>query len=116
MPKPELLPGVVTTSTPPRVACDAHAAIRRARRRAWLRDGLQFVLLAAVNWLFVYWPDARMPFVDRDTSVMLLRGVNVAILGHMWLVRMLPRWTARRIAATWSRSERDKFSAESRRD
>jgi hypothetical protein len=109
MPKPELLPGVLTTSAPPRVVCDAHAAIRRARRRAWLRDGVQFALLVAVNWLFVYWPDARLPFADRGTSVTLLRAMNIALLGHMWLVRMLPRWTAKRIVATWCRSEREKF-------
>ncbi len=109
MPKPELLPGVVTTNAPPRVVCDAHAAIRRARRRAWFRDGLQFALLAAVNWLFVYWPDARLPLVDRTVSVTLLQAMNAALLVHMWLVRVMPRWNAKRIVATWCRAEREKF-------
>lgn len=111
MPKQELLPGVSTTSCPPRVVCDAHTAIRRARTRVWVRDGVQLALLLAVDWLFVYWPDSRMPFVDREASLAFLRGANVVILGHVWLARALPKWTAKRIAATWSRSEREKFLA-----
>jgi hypothetical protein len=109
MPKDQLLPGVSTTSCPPRVVCDSHAAIRRARRRVWVRDGVQLVLLLAVDWLFVHWPDSRIPFADRNTSLAFLRGANVMILGHLWLVRAMPKWTAKRIAATWSRSEREKF-------
>lgn len=109
MPKPELLPGVTSFASPPSVVCDAHAAIRGARRRAWVRDALQISLLVVVDWLFVYWPDSRMPFLERETSLSLLRGMNVAILGHVWLVRALPRWTAKRIASTWCRSEREKF-------
>jgi hypothetical protein len=50
-----------------------------------------------------------MPFLERHASLSLLRTMNVAILGHVWLMRSLPRWTAKRIAATWSRSEREKF-------
>jgi hypothetical protein len=80
------------------VACDAHTAIRGARRRAWLRD-----------YLFVRWPESRMPFLDRGASLAALRGMNFAIVGHLWLTRALPKWWARRIAATWCRSEREKF-------
>ena len=109
MPKPELLPGVTTSASPPSVRCDAHAAIRRARRQAWVRDGAQLSLLIAADWLFLYWPDSRMPFLDRHASLFLLRMMNVAILGHVWLMHTLPRWTAKRIASTWSRSEREKF-------
>jgi hypothetical protein len=109
MPKNELLPGVSTTSCPPRVACDAHAAIRRARRRVWIRDGVQLALLLGVDWLFVHWPDSRMPFAERTTSLAFLRGANLMIFGHVWLTRALPKWTAKRISATWCRSEREKF-------
>lgn len=109
MPKDELLPGVSTTACPPQVVCDAHTAIRGARRRAWLRDGLQLALLFAVDYLFVYWPESRMPFLDRAESLAALRGMNFAIVGHLWLVRALPKWSARRIASTWCRSEREKF-------
>lgn len=109
MPKNELLPGVSTSSCPPRVVCNAHDAIRRARRRAWVRDGIQLSLVLAVDYLFVRWPESRMPFIDRDASLALLRGVNVAVAAHLWLVRALPKWWARRIASTWSRPEREKF-------
>jgi len=109
MPKDELLPGVSTSSCPPRVLCDAHTTIRGARRRAWLRDGLQISLLFAVDYLFIHWSESRMPFIDRAASLAALRGMNLAIVGHLWLTRALPKWSAKRIASTWSRSEREKF-------
>jgi hypothetical protein len=109
MPKNELLPGVSMSSCPPRVVCDAHDAIKRARRRAWVRDGVQLSLLLAVDYLFVHWPESRMPFVDRGASLSCLRGVNFGIVAHLWLAHALPKWSARRIAATWSRPEREKF-------
>jgi hypothetical protein len=111
MPKPELLPGVTTDGCPPRVACDAHAAIRRAKRTAVVRDVLQISLLLAVDYLFVHWPDSRMPFLNRPQSLAFLRGVNLVLVAHFWLVRALPKWWARRIAGTWSRRERERFRA-----
>lgn len=104
-----LLPGVTTDSCPPVVVCDAHAEMRRARRRALLRDAVQITLLVAVDWLFAHWPESRLPFADRGLSLTMLRGVNAGIAAHLWLARALPRWRARRVAATWSRSEREKF-------
>lgn len=109
MPKPELLPGVTTTACPPRVACDAHAAIRKARLRAVLRDALQISLVLAVDWFFVYWPESRVPFLDRHQSLAFLRGVNLLIVADLWLARAMPKWGARRIAETWSRRERERF-------
>ncbi|HEX8172056.1 MAG TPA: hypothetical protein VF824_16075 [Thermoanaerobaculia bacterium] len=105
----ELLPGVTPDACPPAVVCDAHREIRGARRRALLRDVLQIVLLAAVDYLFFRWPEARMPFLGRTASLEALIGMNVVIAAHIWLARAMPRWTARRIAATWCRSERQKF-------
>ena len=97
------------SSCPPQIVCDAHDAIKRARRRAWVRDGLQITLLAGVDYLFVHWPESRLPFLDRGASLAFLRGVNVAIFAHVGLMRVLPKWTAKRIASTWCRSEREKF-------
>src|SRR5688572_23990804 len=57
MPKIDLLPGVTSRSCPPRVVIDAHAAIRKARHRAMLRDAMQVILLVAVDYLFVHWPE-----------------------------------------------------------
>ena len=109
MPTRTLLPGVTTDSCPPLVVCDAHAALRKSRRRALLRDVTQIALLVAVDWLFVHWPDSRLPFADRDLSVTMLRGMNFGIATHLWLSRAVPRWRARLVATTWSRSEREKF-------
>jgi hypothetical protein len=111
MPARELLPGVTTDSCPPRVVCDAHAAIRGARRRALIRDGVQISLLLAVDYLFVYWPESRLPFIDRHASLALLRAVNFVAVADLWLSRALPKWWAKRIAGTWSRTEREKFKA-----
>jgi hypothetical protein len=109
MPKPELLPGVTTPDCPPRVVCDAHAAIRSARRRAIARDVLQVALILAVDYLFVYWPESRLPFLNRAESLTFLRAVNAFVLVDVFLSRAMPRWAAKRIASTWCRSEREKF-------
>jgi len=109
MPTRELLPGVIADSCPPTVVCDARAALRSARRRAFVRDAIQISLLIAVDWLFVHWPDSRLPFADRAHSLTMLRGMNAMIIGDVWLSRALPRWWARRVASTWCRSEREKF-------
>lgn len=74
-----------------------------------LRDATQISLLLAVDYLFVHWPDSRMPFMDRDSSLAFLRAVNFVAVADLWLTRALPKWWARRIATTWSRSERERF-------
>jgi hypothetical protein len=109
MPTKDLLPGVTTDSCPPRVACDAHEAIRKARRRALLKDVGQLTLLLGVDWLFLRWPEARVPFLGRAESMVILRGVNALAIADLWLTRALPKWSAMRIASTWCRSEREKF-------
>ncbi len=110
MPARDLLPGVTTRSCPPRVACDARAAIRAAKRRAYLRHGLQIALLVAIDYLFIHWPESRIPFLDRGSSLAFLRAVNALAVADLWLTRALPRWSARRIAVTWSRAERERFT------
>ena len=107
---PELLPGVTTDRCPPSVVCDARAAIRKARRRALLRDVVLIALVAAVDYLFFRWPESRMPFLDRGDSLLLLRAVNVLVIADLWLMRALPKWSARRIASTWCRTERERFT------
>ncbi|HEX7831831.1 MAG TPA: hypothetical protein VF787_19400 [Thermoanaerobaculia bacterium] len=109
----DLLPGVIADSCPPRVACDAHEAIRKARRRAMWKDAAQLTLLVGVDWLFLRWPEARVPFLDRAGSVTILRAVNALALADLWLTRALPKWSAMRIASTWSRSERARFQKQS---
>ena len=108
MPTRELLPGVTSDSCPPVVVCDAKTAIRSARRRAMLRDATQVTLLLAVNYLFIRWPDSRFPFLERATSTTFLGWVNLVAVADLWLARALPKWSARRIASTWSRRERER--------
>ena len=83
--------------------------MRKARRRALVRDITQVALLVAVDWLFMHWPESRLPFADRTLSLTMLRGMNAGFVAHLWLSRALPRWSARRVATTWCRSEREKF-------
>lgn len=83
--------------------------MRKARRRALWRDAVQLALLIGVDALFIRWPESRLPFADRAHSLTLLAGMNAVIAAHVWLARTLPRWRARLVAATWSRSEREKF-------
>lgn len=105
----ELLPGVTTAACPPDVVCDAFREVRKARRRALVRDAVQVTLIAAVDYLFMHWPESRLPFADRELSLAVLRALNGIIVADIWLTRALPRWSARRIAATWCRSEQAKF-------
>jgi hypothetical protein len=110
MPAPELLPGVTTESSPPRVVCDARAAMRKARRRAIFRDAMLIALVASIDYLFMHWPESRMPFLDRAASLTFLRWVNVLVVADLWLMRALPKWRARRVADTWCRAERERFN------
>jgi len=110
MPKQKLLPGVTTDSCPPAIHCDAHREIRKARRRAFARDAMQLLLLGAVDYLFLRWPESRIPLMSRTTSLAFLQATNGAILVHIWMARHMPRWWARRIAATWCRSEQERFA------
>jgi len=109
MPTRELLPGVTAASCPPAVLCDAHAALRKARQRANVRNAITLLLFIATDALFIHWPEARLPFANRGQSLTMLWAMNALLLTDLWLMRAIPRWSARRIAATWSRSEREKF-------
>ena len=110
MPDRELLPGVTTGSCPPRVACDAHAAIRKARRRAIVRDVVLIALDAAIDDLFLPWPESRLPFLTRLETLTAIRWMNVLLVADLWLMRSLPKWWARRISETWCRAERERFN------
>jgi hypothetical protein len=116
MPKSELLPGVSPDRCLPQSACDAHGTMRGARRRAVVRDTLQIALLMAVNYLFMYWPASRMPFLERKESLLLLALVNGLVIVSVVLTRLIPRWTARRVAETWSRSEQEILRQQLSRD
>ena len=109
MRRPTLLPGVVDADCPPVVVTETRIAIIRARRRAALHDALHLVLLSAVDYLFLHFPSTHVPSLDRHDSLLLLGAVNGAMVAYLWLARAMPRWTARRIATTWSAAERSRF-------
>jgi hypothetical protein len=104
-----LLPGVAEVRTPPSVVFQSRTVIVRARRRAAFRDVVDLLLLASVDALFVQWPRAHVPVLDRAESLLLLAAVNLAMVAMIWFARALPRWTARRVAATWSPVERTRL-------
>jgi hypothetical protein len=104
-----LLPGVSDAGVPPPVVIDSRVVVARARRRAIVRDIVDFLLLVCVDGLFLRWPHAHVPFLDRGDSTMVVVGLNVMLIGYLWLARSIPRWTARRVATTWSLAERTRF-------
>jgi len=104
-----LLPGVTDAGVPPPVVIDSRAVVARARRRAIVRDVIDLLLLVCVDGLFLRWNHAHVPFLDRHDSLLVLLGLNAMLVGYMWLVRALPRWTARRVASTWCLAERARF-------
>jgi len=106
-----LLPGVTTGGVGPMVVCDSRRVIARARRVAFARDAAQIVLLASVDWLFSNWPSTRIPLLSRIDSLVVLGIVNAALIAHLWLARALPRWSTRRIAATWCAHERARVTS-----
>ena len=109
-----LLPGVADVRTPPAVVFHSQKVIAGARRRAAIRDVLDLLLLASVDGLFLRWPLARVPGLDRVDSLLLLAAMNAMLLGYIWLSRALPRWSARRIASTWCVAERSRMLNSSR--
>jgi len=75
-----------------------------------VRDAVLIVLIGAIDYLFVHWPESRVPGLDRHASLTFLRWVNAAVVADLWLMRALPKWWARRIAGTWCRAERERFN------
>jgi len=110
-----LLPGVNDARTPPAVVFQSRTVIAKARRRAALRDVLDLLLLACVDGLFLRWPLAHVPGLDRADSLLLLLAINVMLIAYIWVMRALPRWTARRVAATWCVAEQSRMFNSPRR-
>ena len=104
-----LLPGVSDAGAPPPVVIDSRVVVARARRRAIVRDVIDLLLLVCVDGLFLRWNHAHVPFLDRHDSLLVLLALNAMLVGYVWLVRALPRWTARRVATTWCLAERTRF-------
>lgn len=85
--------------------------IARARVQANRRDLVDVLLLLLVDLLFVSWEQATVPFLSRDVTVSLLLLLHVGIALSVFRTRILPSFTARRIASTWSSVERQRIRA-----
>jgi len=110
MRRADLLPGVAQAAVPPRVVTDSRRIVARARRRAAVRDVFDLLLLAGVNAIFVRWPDAHVPFLGRHETMLVLAAMNAVLLLCVLTARTLPRWRARRVAATWNAGERRRIT------
>jgi hypothetical protein len=109
MTRRDLLPGVSPDPCFPASAAESHRAIRRARVRAAARDISHILLLVGIDYLFFLWPSAHVPTLDRGTSAFVLAALNSMVMSHILLSRLVPRMTAKRIAATWCLRERARF-------
>jgi hypothetical protein len=47
--------------------------------------------------------------LDRHDSLLVVGAMNVLMAAYIWLARAFPRWSARRVASTWSPRERARF-------
>jgi hypothetical protein len=104
-----LLPGVSTFGGTPDVVFQSRRVVASARRRAAIRDAFDFLLLGCVDGLFLRWPQAHLPLLDRSATMILLASVNVLLLLWIWSARSYPLWRARRVAATWNTMERNQW-------
>jgi len=104
-----LLPGVTESGPPPDVVFESQRVIASARRRAVAHDVFDLLLLASVDGLFLRWPHAHVPMLGRQETMLVLLGANVLLIAYMWYSRAVPRWRARRLASTWSATERNRF-------
>lgn len=102
----DLLPGVSVDGTDPDIVFQSRPVIASARRRAAFRDILDLFLLGGVDALFIRWSHAHIPMLDRAETMLVLAIANLALIVYVWSMRTLPRWRARRLAATWSAVER----------
>jgi hypothetical protein len=84
--------------------------VKVARRRADLRDLADVVVFLAVDVLYVAWPSTQLPFLTRDDTSLVLAAVHIVFAAWLTASRVVPRWRARRIAATWSERERSWFT------
>ena len=105
----DLLPGVSEAASPPDVQLQSRRIVLSARRRAALRDTFDLLILGGVDALFLRWPHAHLPTLDRDHTALVIAAVNAVVITYMWSARAFPRWRARRVATTWSARERRRF-------
>ena len=106
----DLLPGASgPKTTPPRSNYKPHEQLRQARRAASIHDTIDTVIFVAVDAMFLLWPRAHIPFFSRRASLLILLVANILLISFWVRTRLVPRWRAKRIAATWTDEERTRF-------
>ncbi|MGH9457947.1 MAG: hypothetical protein ACRD2J_09950 [Thermoanaerobaculia bacterium] len=106
----DLLPGV--EGPPSRrntTAGELERSLLTSRRRAAVDDLVDSSMLILINLMFLLWPSAEVPLLDRDGTLALLLLVDAAAIAGWFRTRVLPVLRARRIAGTWSEAERARF-------
>jgi hypothetical protein len=112
-----LLPGVTgPDQVPPSRGVNARASIAAARRRCLLRDAADLAILLLIDALFFLWPAAKLPFVSRDGTLLVLLALHLLLAAVWFGTRWYPAWKAERIAASWSEEERRRFYMASARE
>ena len=74
-----------------------------------MREAFQLALMVIVDLLFVTWQSSRFPLMDRVHSIEFLLAWNAAFIAQLCLSRIIPLWSARRVASTWCPGERMRF-------
>jgi hypothetical protein len=111
MARRDLLPGVVDDACPPAVVFNSRRAIRRARIYAALRDLGQLSLLGGLDYYYMTRNVVHLPWLQRDSTGVVLAAFHAAVITQMFLTRVIPQWRAKRIARTWRLAERTRFFA-----
>jgi hypothetical protein len=107
----DLIPGVYgPEACSPERRTDARAPVEAARRKVNRRDALDLSLLLSVDLLFASWESARVPFLDRGDTIVILIAVHLMVFGSIIAARLLPAWKARRVSSTWKPAEQLRFA------
>jgi hypothetical protein len=106
----QTLPGVDPHADfAPERRIDARREIEGARRAANHTDLVDMLCLFAVDAVFFSWQAAHIPGLDRRQSLYVLLVLHLAVAIHVIVRRKLPEWRARRIAATWEKTEQARY-------
>lgn len=107
----DLLPGVEGPEPRRVTAADFERDLLAARRRTAAEELLDCAMLILINVMFLMWPHAEIPLLDRQGTLVLLLLVDFGFVAAYVHARFVPRYRARRIATSWSAAERARFRA-----
>lgn len=107
----DLLPGVDGPGLRGFRAEEIRQERQSARNRAAREDLLDCAVLIVVNLTFLLWPNAQIPFLGRDATLLVLLAVNTFTIVTYVRTRLYPGWKAARIARSWSADEKKRNQA-----